>query len=136
MKVAIASDDGLNISQHFGRARFYIIYTIENDKVTAKEVRDKVGHHSFIEGHGAGSCHDHGAQGEHGTDAASQTKHQSMLNNARDCQYILAGHMGGGAFRSIVEGGIVPILTDMKDPDEIIKAMIEDRLENQTDRLH
>ncbi len=134
MKVAIASDDGLNISQHFGRAPYYIVYTIENDQVTAKEVRDKIGHHSFIEGHGAESCHDHG--GEHGTDAASQNKHHSMVDAARDCQFIIAGHMGGGAFHSILEADIEPILTDIKDPDEAIKAMIEDRLENQVDRLH
>ncbi len=136
MKVAIASDDGKNLSQHFGRARFYIVYTIENDKVIAKEVRDKVGHHSFIEDHDAGSCHDHGAQGEHGTDAASQTKHQSMLSNALDCKYIIAGHMGGGAYRSMVDQGIEPLLTDIKDPEEAIKAILEDRFQNEIERLH
>jgi predicted Fe-Mo cluster-binding NifX family protein len=136
MKVAIASDDGKNLSQHFGRAAFYIVYTIENDKVIAKEVRDKVGHHSFIEGHGAESCHDHGAQGAHGMDAASQNKHQSMLSAALDCHFIIAGHMGGGAYHSMVQQGIEPLLTDLKDSDEAIKAILEDRFENALDRLH
>ena len=134
MKVAIASDDGKNISQHFGRAPFYIVYTIEDDKVTSKEVRDKIGHHSFIEGAETASCHDKG--GEHGMDAASQNKHKSMVSNALDCKYIIAGHMGWGAYRSIMEAGIEPLLTEINEPDEAIKAMIEDRLENQTERLH
>lgn len=136
MKVAIASDDGLNISQHFGRARFYIVYMIEDDKVTARELRDKAGHHSFIGDQSAGSCHSHGAPGEHSTDAASQIKHRSMLSSALDCQFVIAGHMGGGAYRSMVDQGIEPILTDINDPDEAVKAMLEDRLENQAERLH
>ena len=133
MKVAIASDDGLNISQHFGRAPFYIVYTVEGDKVISKEIRDKIGHHSFIEGPDAKSCHDHG---EHGMDAASQNKHQSMLSAALDCQFIVAGHMGGGAYHSMVEQGIEPLLTEIKDPDEVIKAIIEDRFQNELGRLH
>jgi predicted Fe-Mo cluster-binding NifX family protein len=133
MKIAIASDDGKNISQHFGRAPYYIVYTIDNDKVTAREVRDKVGHHTFLNEHGnePHSCH-----GEHGADAASQNKHKSMLSAAEDCQVIVAGHMGGGAYRSMVDKDIEPVLTDIKDPDEVIKAMIEGRLENRMDRLH
>lgn len=134
MKIAIASDDGLNISQHFGRAAYYIVYTIEGDKIVSKEVRDKVGHHSFIEGPDAVSCHDKG--GEHGMDAASQNKHRSMLSAAEDCKYIVAGHMGGGAYRSMMEQGIEPLLTDIKDPDEVIKAILEDRFENEIERLH
>jgi predicted Fe-Mo cluster-binding NifX family protein len=134
MKIAIASDDGLNISQHFGRAAYYIVYTIENDKIVSKEVREKVGHHSFIEGPETESCHDKG--GEHGMDAASQNKHRSMLSAAEDCKYIIAGHMGGGAYRSMTEQGIEPLLTDIKDPDEVIKAILEDRFENEIERLH
>ncbi|XUX00527.1 MAG: NifB/NifX family molybdenum-iron cluster-binding protein [Dehalogenimonas sp.] len=136
MKIAVASDDGLNLSQHFGRAAYYIVYTIENDKVASKEVREKVGHHSFIEGPGAKSCHDHGQHGEHGMDIDSQNKHRSMLSAAEDCEYIVAGHMGGGAFHSMVEKGIEPLLTNIKDPDEVIKAILEDRFQNEMDRLH
>ena len=137
MKVAIASDDGKNISQHFGRAAYYIVYTIENDKIVSKEVRDKVGHHSFIERPDAHSCHDHSEHGGvHGMDAESQNKHKSMLSAAEDSQYIVAGHMGGGAFHSMMEKGIEPLLTDLRDPDEVIKAMIEDRFQNEIDRLH
>ncbi|APV43475.1 putative Fe-Mo cluster-binding protein, NifX family [Dehalogenimonas formicexedens] len=134
MKVAIASDDGKNISQHFGRAAYYIVYTIENDKVVSKEVREKVGHHSFIEAPGSHSCHDHG--GEHGMDAESQNKHVSMLSAAEDCNYIVAGHMGGGAYHSMVNQGIEPLLTDVKDADQVVKAIVEDRFQNEIDRLH
>jgi predicted Fe-Mo cluster-binding NifX family protein len=134
MKIAIASDDGLNLSQHFGRAAYYIVYTIEKDKVVSKEVREKVGHHSFVEGPDTKSCHDHG--GEHGMDAESQNKHRSMLSAAEDCRFIVAGHMGGGAFHSMMEKGIEPLLTEIKDPDEVIKAIIEDRFQNEMERLH
>ena len=138
MKIAIASDDGLNLSQHFGRAAYYIVFTIENNKLISKEVRDKIGHHSFIDA-ATGKpeeCGGHNHQGEHGTDAAAQNKHQSMLSAAEDCQYIVAGHMGGGAYRSMMDRGIEPLLTELRDPDEVIKAILEDRFQNEIDRLH
>ena len=43
MKIAAVSDDGVTISQHFGRAPFYVIITVEGDKVISKEKREKSG---------------------------------------------------------------------------------------------
>ena len=43
MKIAAVSDDGTTISQHFGRAPFYVIITVEKDKIVAREKRDKLG---------------------------------------------------------------------------------------------
>ena len=43
MKIAAISEDGINISQHFGRAPLYVIVTVEEGKVENKETRDKTG---------------------------------------------------------------------------------------------
>ena len=42
MKIAVVTDDGTTICQHFGRAQYYSIITIENGKVKGKEQR-KIG---------------------------------------------------------------------------------------------
>ena len=52
MKIAVVTDDGETISQHFGRAQHYVVLTIENGQVTGREMRDKFGHR-----HGAGEPH-------------------------------------------------------------------------------
>ncbi|MGA8903982.1 MAG: hypothetical protein WB661_03120 [Candidatus Bathyarchaeia archaeon] len=43
MKVALVSDNGKNVSQHFGRARYYVVVTVENGHEVNREVRDKLG---------------------------------------------------------------------------------------------
>jgi hypothetical protein len=36
----------------------------------------------------------------------------------------------------MLDQGIEPLLTNLTDPDEVIKAIIEDRFVNEIDRLH
>jgi predicted Fe-Mo cluster-binding NifX family protein len=56
MKIAVVTDDGKMISQHFGRAVHYLVLTVEDGKITRRELRDKPGHHQFA----AGAAHEHG----------------------------------------------------------------------------
>jgi len=42
MKIAIPSDDGRNISSHFGRCRYFIIYEIEDNRVKSRKVKENV----------------------------------------------------------------------------------------------
>ncbi|MCX6012209.1 MAG: dinitrogenase iron-molybdenum cofactor biosynthesis protein, partial [Chloroflexi bacterium] len=39
MKIAFATEDRNTISQHFGRAPYYLVVTVEGGKVLKKEVR-------------------------------------------------------------------------------------------------
>ena len=50
MKIAIITEDGTTVSQHFGRAHLYVVATVEDGKVVGKETRDKAGHHTFSGG--------------------------------------------------------------------------------------
>ena len=47
MKIAVITDNGKTISRHFGRAPHYVVVTVENGKVIAREMREKVGHQDF-----------------------------------------------------------------------------------------
>jgi predicted Fe-Mo cluster-binding NifX family protein len=134
MKIAIVTEDGVNISQHFGRALYYIVVTVENDKITKKEVRSKAGHHTagVHDCHEDQSCHD----GKHGMDAASQAKHAGMLANILDSQVLIAGGMGYGAYESLESSGIEPIITDIKTIEEAIKLYVEGKLVNLMEKLH
>ena len=76
MKIAAVSEDGVTISQHFGRAPFYVVLTIEDGKIVARETRDKMGHAQF-----AGEPHEesHGDDPRgHGFDPAAQNRHARM----------------------------------------------------------
>jgi predicted Fe-Mo cluster-binding NifX family protein len=75
MKLAGITDDGRTISLHFGRARYYLVVTVEDGKIAGQELREKAGHHTFAPQEGQG----HGGSEPHGFDPASRGKHAQML---------------------------------------------------------
>ena len=130
MKIAIASDDGKSISQHFGRAPFYVVVAAEDGKVKAKETRPKAEHHA----HGG---HGHTPIGEpHGFDAPAQATHTSTVSNISDCQIVIAGGMGRRVYESLKAHNIQPIITDVKEIDHAVQLHLQGRLPNLTHRLH
>lgn len=132
MKIAVVSDDKVNISQHFGRAPYYMVVTIEDGRVVSKEARAKAGHQTF-----AAHEPEKIAPGErHGYEAGSQSRHAMMAETIQDCQTLIVGGMGWGAYEAMQGYGIQPVATDVKDIDEAIRLYLEDKLENLMDRLH
>jgi len=81
MKIALVSDNGESLSQHFGRARFYVVVTVENGQEVNREVRDK--------------------QGQHGFSPEAQHRHGGMIEAINDCEALVAGGMGAGAPESL-----------------------------------
>ncbi|OGU17249.1 MAG: hypothetical protein A2X61_16895 [Ignavibacteria bacterium GWB2_35_12] len=45
-KIAVVSNNGTSVSQHYGSARFYEVFTIENNAVIKHERREKVNFHA------------------------------------------------------------------------------------------
>jgi predicted Fe-Mo cluster-binding NifX family protein len=132
MKIAAISEDGITISQHFGRAPLYVVVTVEDGKVVRKETRAKAGHHTF-----AANQHPDTAPGErHGYDAGAQARHASMAETIADCQVLIAGGMGWGAYESLKSRGVEPVVTNVENIDEAVKLYFESKLPNLMERLH
>lgn len=132
MKIAVVTDDGTTICQHFGRAQYYSVITIENGKVKGKEQRNKAGHHVAGVQHASQASH-----GErHGFDASAQASHAGMMANITDCQLLIAGGMGWGAHESLKQNGIESLITDVNNIDEAIQLYIQGKLPNLQERLH
>jgi predicted Fe-Mo cluster-binding NifX family protein len=132
MKIAAVSDDGINISQHFGRAPYYVVLTVENGVITNKEQRSKTGHHTFA----AHEPHKMAPGERHGFDADSQSRHASMAETVADCQVLLAGGMGWGAYESLKGYNIEPIVTDVENIYKAVELYLKGKLPNLMDRLH
>jgi predicted Fe-Mo cluster-binding NifX family protein len=132
MRIAVVSDNGRAVSQHFGRAPYYVVLAVEGDQIVSTETRPKAGHHSL-----AAQQHPTLAPGErHGYDAASQARHQTMAEAIADCQVLIAGGMGWGAFESLKARGIEPVVTDVRDIREAALRYSQGNLPNLMDRLH
>lgn len=132
MKIAVITDDGKTISQHFGRALYYLVVTVENGQIVSREMRDKLGHAHFANG-----PHEEDKPGQpHGFGPAAQNRHVQMAQAIADCQALLCGGMGRGAYESMRARGIRPIVTDIASIDEAVQAYAAGRIVDQTDRLH
>jgi len=134
MKIAAVSEDGVTISQHFGRAPYYVVVTVEDGKIIAHEKRGKIGHNQF-----GGETHDevHGADPRgHGFAPAEQNRHARMATAIADCEVLLARGMGAGAYQSMKQANIRPVVTDVVNIDEAVRAYVAGSLTDHVEKLH
>jgi len=147
LKIAAVTDDGKTISAHFGRARAYLVCTVEDGRVVAEELREKAGHHTFSAGgahghepgHGREHDHDHHHDhhaGGHGTGPGAAARHAAMTEPVRDCAVVLARGMGRGAFLALQEAGLEAFVTSETRIAEAVRAYLAGELVNHTERLH
>ena len=132
MKIAVVTDDEKTISTHFGQARYYVVLTVQNGKVTEQETRPKVNQKQF-----AGEHHHRGEHGDsHGMDRQAQHRHARMMEAIDDCQALIARGMGQGAHYSLTSRGIKPVLTDIQDIQEAVEAYLAGKLIENPSRVH
>ena len=132
MKIAVITDDGTTISQHFGRAPYYLVATVENKQIVKRELRNKLGHAQF-----ANQPHEAEQPNQpHGMDPASHNKHLQMAEAIADCETLLCRGMGMGAYQSMQARGIRPVVTDIAVIDEAVMAYVEGNIVNRVERLH
>ena len=121
-KIAIATEDGIHVSAHFGRAPYFQVLTIEDGKIVASEQRAK--------------AHHQGSHPEHHDHAGSDTHASDMVAVVRDCAVIIAGGMGRPAYAAIQSAGLTSILTDESDIEQAAKAYASGTLVNRVERMH
>ena len=131
MRIAAITDDGMSISQHFGRAPYYAVLTIENDQIVSREMRDKLGHQQFV--HEEGQLDD---RGRHGFGPGSENRHAAMARAISDCDVLLCRGMGWGAFESMKQSGIETIVTDISNIEEAVQAYLDGTIVHGAGMLH
>ena len=129
MKIAIASDNGRDISSHFGRAEFYVVVELEQGKIINRRLVSKESTSCNCQHEGEGEEHHHE---QHHDDA----KHKRIFEPIQDCDVLIARGMGSGAFKRLENMGVQALLTDMKDIDEALKAYLEGKLLHVPGRVH
>lgn len=130
MKIAAVTDDEKTISRHFGRAPYYMVFTVENDQIIGREKRDKPGHEQFSQRESGRRMAPHG-QGEE-----AQSRHAEMIAPIRDCQVVLSRGMGWGAYERLKAHNITPIIADIADIEEAVRAYLDGTIIDHKERLH
>jgi predicted Fe-Mo cluster-binding NifX family protein len=96
-KIAVVTENGVNISSHFGMAPLYKVFTVEDDKIISEEERSKAYHGGHME------PHDHHHPESH--------NHNDMFAPIQDCDILICGGMGEPAYRKAEEVGLDVVLT-------------------------
>jgi predicted Fe-Mo cluster-binding NifX family protein len=124
LKIAAVTEDGEKLSSHFGMAPLYKIFTVEDGRVIADVVLDKP-HHKVHPDHSQ-----HGAHQGHGHDL-----HADMFAPIRDCQVLLAGGMGQGAFNR-AQAARLDVFFVGGPIDQAVQDYLSGKLVSDARRLH
>jgi len=130
MKIAFVTDDGVTITQHFGRAGKYLVVEVEEGKEVSRDLRSKLEHTYFRK-----KEHDYKEAPDHDSSAA-HSKHVQMMGAIEDCDVIVCGGMGMGAFNSIVSLGKDVFMTNTGDINDALKGYLAGELVNMSDLVH
>lgn len=120
MKIAIATEDETTISSHFGTAPLYVVLTIADGQVAARETRSKAvcGCHS----------HDHDHEDDHHheqtADPDTPDGHSGHIDPIQDCEFVFAGGMCQGMFDDLYRSPVQPFLTSEKDIEAAVVAYL------------
>lgn len=134
MKIAVACMNEMAVSAHFGRAEKYMVYEVEDGQVKNKKMLSKPGHRHFSQQQKNGqghSAHQGSGFGHH-----ARCKHDEMFENIKDCDVLLTGGMGRGAYLDLQKWGIRPIVTDITDVEKAVQAVLDETIVDHTEKLH
>lgn len=122
MNIAIASDDRSTIASHFGRTKGFVIFIIEDQKITHQIYRENTftGHARGLSGHGEGV-----------------DKHGPILEALKDCGVVISRGMGRRIYNDLQEAGIEVFITDEDNvrgaAERYLKSELIDRPEKGCD---
>ena len=119
MKVAVVSDDEKTLAAHFGRARGFLVYEVEERQVKHCEYRLNTftGHARGLEGAGCQADH-----------------HGPILSALKDCAAVISHGMGRRIYDDLRQAGIEAIITDETDAERAIARYLKGELANLPER--
>lgn len=98
MKLAVAGNESLSLSSHFGRSAFFVVFEVENGSIKGKEVRQ-----NDLTPHARGEC----TGGDHSGRAHS---HAAIVSGLQDCEAVICGGMGERMAQDLSARGIRPVV--------------------------
>ena len=98
-KIAVASDDGVSVSEHFGRAHQFVVFEIRNGEILAQESR-------------AGSCPDQPTCHCYNQDQVDAVPlgRSHVITILADCHAVLCRGMGWRVAEELVRRGVNPLV--------------------------
>lgn len=121
MKIAVPTNDGTSISEHFGRSAAFLIFETENGQIKSRAMKANGAHH------GQGGC-------DHHSTANKAHSHAGILAALRGCEVVICAGMGSRAAEALKAGGVTEIVVTTAGPaEEIVSAYLAGKLTRKTE---
>ena len=118
MRIAVPTNDGKSISEHFGRSASFLVFEVENDQVKSRETRTNEMQHS----HEQETCH-------HAAGGGGPHSHASLVSTLAGCEVVLCAGMGQRAAAALRSSGIAPVLVAASaSAEETVAAYLAGKL--------
>jgi len=122
MKIAVPSDEGRYLSQHFGRTLGFSIFEVTNGQIVNQIYRPNT-----FTGHALGLHYEHQ---HHGADNDDHTRHShgSILSALNDCEIVIAGGMGQRLYIDLTGAGKKVFITTQRETRKAVEMFLADEL--------
>lgn len=124
MKIAVASDNQINVSGHLGRVNGFLIYEVSDNKVIGRNyILNSFTNHKIGEKHE----HHHGPGHAH--------SHQSLINALSGVETLIFQSGGWRVIEDLKNNGIKPFLTDEREADKAVEKYLNGELVEKTENV-
>ena len=122
MKIAVPTNDGATISEHFGRSADFLIFEIENGQIKSRELKKNGMEHS----HAPGACDHHAAE-------SKAHSHAGILAALDGCQVVICAGMGQRAAEALKGCGTRIVVTSVASAEAAVSAHLAGKLASQAE---
>jgi nitrogen fixation protein NifB len=116
MRIAVPTNDGTLISEHFGRSAAFVIFETEDGQIKSRAMKANGAHHA------QGVC------GHHSTENKPHT-HTGIVAALKGCEVVICAGMGSRAAEALKANGVSLIVTTTPGPaEEVVSAFLAGKL--------
>ena len=122
MKIAVPTNDGASISEHFGRSAAFLIFETENGQIKSRELKSNGAKHS----HAQGACDHHSAE-------SKPHNHAGILAALDGCEVVICAGMGQRAAEALKGCGMQIVVTSVASAEAAVSAHLAGKLTPTTE---
>jgi predicted Fe-Mo cluster-binding NifX family protein len=117
MRIAVASDDGMDVAAHTGRCRGFVVFDVSGQEATRREYRANT-----FTAHAQGKC-----AGDQGT-VHEHAAHGPLLDALGDCRVLVTRGLGPRLVADLSARGVEAYVCDATQAEEAARQYAQGRL--------
>jgi predicted Fe-Mo cluster-binding NifX family protein len=117
MRIAVASDDGVDVAAHTGRCRGFVVFDVDGPEATRSEYRPNT-----YTAHARGEC-----SGDH-QHADQQHSHGALLDAIADCRVLVTRGLGPRLIADLAAQGVEAYVCEATQANEAAHQYAQGRL--------